>query len=89
MINNLKKGLKNPKYLFCRKTTKFSQKQKLVYSYKNFPYTQIKDNFVQIKYVRYGSNFLIGVRGSSYLAKKLMRTTQFFLKSCALTKYLN
>ena len=44
-------------------------------------YTQIDENFIRIKYVRYADDFLIGVRGPKTLVQKIFRSVIFFLKS--------
>lgn len=44
-------------------------------------YTNVDDTFIRVRYLRYANDFLIGVRGSKVLAKKILRSTKFFLKS--------
>ena len=44
-------------------------------------YIIVNDTFVRVRYLRYADDFLIGVRGSKVLAKKILRSVKFFLKS--------
>jgi hypothetical protein len=44
-------------------------------------YTQVSDEYIRTRYVRYADDFIVGFRGSKEIAIKVKKEISFFLKS--------
>jgi hypothetical protein len=41
----------------------------------------IKNSYIYVKYIRHINNVLLGIKGSKFLAEKILKTIKFFIKS--------
>jgi len=96
IINRYKKGVKAIIYFKYQKAVSFTYEEKKARKQKKkhiaykkhkeaqkmfFRNTKLNGQYIQIKYIRYANDFLIGVQGPKTLAEKIFRSIIFFLKS--------